>query len=330
MNFKAKIGDFKSFMKSCIKNMQKEGKENLLNYFRETYFSSFNTEIDTRIDTKKTDEITKLSDILYNLLKDDKNNFENERKNVEQICQTYQAMKNNLKDYEKYKQSNAHEFFNYIEKQFEKVKSNLDDNFKMIYTNYIKHLVNKFELINFNLLGNTKCREINIEDLKQKIDDKYKEYSKIIQEEIVNLYINSLNQIDDYINKIDSFEHPKRKGIEIGKQISQFNDNFTEFVNDKIKKYKKELEKIIEKLKDLMQLNNSTNINFDDSIYKNFFSTGHLLTHIGITLAEAGAGAIGVILFGISGPIGWIVAIAIHGFVAGYNYTKDKSKKNKL
>ena len=307
MNLKEKISDFQSLMKSCINDMKIEGEENLLNYFRETYCSSFNTEIYTRIDTKITEETIKLSDILYHLLEDDKNNFEKNTGYL--ICQTYQAMKNNLKDHEKYKKSNALQFFCGIKKQFQKVKSNLDDNFKMIYTNYIKHLVNKFEFINLNLLGNNLCREKKIEDHKQKIDASYKIYSKIIQEEIVNLYIKSLNQIDDYINKIDSFPDPKKKGIEIGNQISKLNDNFIKFVNDKIKEYKTQLEKIIKELQNLIKLNNST------------------LTHIGITISEGAVGAIGFFLFGISGPIGWIVAGGIHGIVAGYNYRKDKSNE---
>ncbi len=53
MNFKEKISDFQSLMKSCINDMKIEGEENLLNYFRETYCSSFNTEIYTRIDILK-------------------------------------------------------------------------------------------------------------------------------------------------------------------------------------------------------------------------------------------------------------------------------------
>ena len=83
----------------------------------------------------------------------------------------------------------------------------------MIYTNYIKNLVNIFELINLNLLGKKLCRKINIEELKKKIDDTYKNYSKKIQEEIMNLYSNSFKLIDNYINKIDLLLTPKKEEI---------------------------------------------------------------------------------------------------------------------
>ena len=56
-------------------------------------------------------------------------------------------MKNHLKDYEKFKQSNPLKFLVVLKNQLKKVKTNLDHYFKIIYNNYIKSLV-----IHFNLL----------------------------------------------------------------------------------------------------------------------------------------------------------------------------------
>ena len=47
--------------------------------------------------------------------------------------------------------NNQMECFGGIKNQFTKIKSNLFDNFKNIYNNYIKSLVYIFEFINLNL-----------------------------------------------------------------------------------------------------------------------------------------------------------------------------------
>ena len=60
--------------------------------------------------------------------------------------------------------------------QFNFDKSDLDDNFKTIYINYINNLVYTFELINLNLLGNNMCRNINIDKNKNQIEESYEKY----------------------------------------------------------------------------------------------------------------------------------------------------------
>ena len=145
MNFKEEISDFKSFMKKCLDDMKEEGEKNLFKYFNEIYSSNFKT---TYIDEKINDEIQNLYDEdLYNLLKDDNPDFEKTKNTGYGICQRYLAMKNNLKDYEQYKQSKARECFDGIKNQFEKVKSNFDDNYKNIYNNYIKSLFYSLNLL---------------------------------------------------------------------------------------------------------------------------------------------------------------------------------------
>ena len=104
MNFKEKFNDFENFMKTFINDMQEEGEDDLLKYFNDNYFSKFkNTAIDKKID----DQIIDLSDKLYKILykpddKNDKNNFDKIKYKLYLFCQRYQAMKNNLKDDEKY------------------------------------------------------------------------------------------------------------------------------------------------------------------------------------------------------------------------------------
>ena len=216
-------------------------------------------------------------------------------------------MKNNLKDDEKNKQSNALEFFHNIKKQFQIAKSNLDDNFKFIYNNFIKSLVYTFYLINLNILGNNLCRNIKIDNLNKEIDTIYNVYSQIILKEIQNFKINSFNKIDYYINNIDSFSDPQKKGVDIANDISNLYDKFIKFVNGKIEEYKKEL-KIYEKI----SIKNNSIDNFDDSIFKN---CSNEFTQLISKLA----------IFG--GPIGSVIGIFIYGFIAYYNY-KDTLKKN--
>ena len=333
IDFKEKFNDFENFMKTFINDMQEEGENDLLKYFNDNYFSRFkNTAIDKKID----DQIIDLSDKLYKVLykPDDKNdemNYEKIKNTLYLICQRYQAMKNNLKDDEKYKQSNALEFFHNIKKQFQIAKSNLDDNFKFIYNNFIKSLVYTFYLINLNILGNNLCRNIKIDNLNKEIDTIYKNYSKIILKEKQNLEINSFNKIDYYINNIDSFSDPQKKGVDIANDISNLYDKFIKLVNEKIEEYKKELKKINEKFKNSIE--NNLIDNFDDFIFKQFFSRNHAYTHLAILGGEAvfgvGLYASGAIASGsiISGPIGWVIGIGIHGIIAYCKYKYDLSHK---
>ena len=86
------------------------------------------------------------------------------------------------------------------------------------------------------------------------------------------LQINSFNKIDEYIKNIDYFSNPQNKESEL------FNI-FIQSVNSIIEEYKTKWKIIKEKLKNLIILDNSININFDSSIFPNFNSTVHLWTH---------------------------------------------------
>ena len=322
MKFKEEISDFKSFMKKCLDDMKQEGEKNLFKYFNEIYSSNFKT---TPIDTKINDEIQNLYEDLYNnLLKDDNPDFEKTKNTGYGICQRYLAMKNNLKDYEQYKKSNALECFAGIKNQFEKVKSNFDDNYKNIYNNYIKSLFYIFELINLNLSGNNLSRNIKIEEFKKEIKDTYEKYNNKIVEEKQTLQINSFIKIIDYIENIDKFSNPQDEAIDVVKEISELFKKFIQSVIKIIEDYKTELKKIKEKLQNLIILDNSININFDSSIFPNFYSISHLGTHMGILAAEGVAFWLSVF----SGPFGWISAIGIHAVVVLFNYIKDNSNKN--
>ena len=326
MNFKEEISDFKSYMKKCLDYMKDEGEKNLFKYFNEIYSSNFKT---TPIDTKINDEIQNLYEDLYNnLLKDDNPDFEKTKNTGYGICQRYLAMKNNLKDYEQYKQSKALECFDGIKNQFEKVKSNFDDNYKNIYNNYIKSLFYIFELINLNLSGNNLSRNIKIEEFKKEIEDTYEKYNNKINDEKQTLEINSIIKIDEYIENIDKFSNPQDEAIDVVKEISESFKKFIQSVIKIIEEYKTELKKIKKKLQNLIILNNSDDVNFINFIsiiFPNFLSIRHLGTHGLILVAEGVAYGL---LIGWSGPIGWIFAIGIHGVVAWLNYRKDNNKKS--
>ncbi len=157
-------------------------------------------------------------------------------------------MKNNLKDYEQYKQSKARECFDGIKNQFEKVKSNFDENYKNIYNNYIKSLFYIFELINLNLLGNNLCRKIKIEEFKEEIEETYKKYNNKIMNEKQTLEINSFIKIDEYIENIDKDSEPQNKAIDIVKEILELFKKFKQSVVEIIEEYTTELKKTKEKL----------------------------------------------------------------------------------
>ena len=233
-------------------------------------------------------------------------------------------MKNNLKDYEQYKKSKARECFDGIKNQFEKVKSNFDDNSKNIYNNYIKSLFYIFELINLNLSGNNLSRNIKIEEFKKEIEDTYEKYNNKINDEKQTLEINSIIKIDEYIENIDKCSNPKNQAIDVVKEISELFKKFIQSVIKIIEEYKTELKKIKKKLQNLITLNNSDDVNFISIIFPNFLSIRHLGT-LGLILAAEG---VAYLFSFFSGPIGWISAIGIHGVVALINYIKDNNKKS--
>ena len=134
MEFKEKICDFKKFMELCIKNMIDEGEENLLKYFNDNYLSKFENLI---IPEEPNNETMELSNILNQLLENNKK----DKKTIEHICLTYQAIKNNLSKHSLYKKSNVVKIFLNLLKQIKLIQRNLDFNFKNIYNDYLKKLL---------------------------------------------------------------------------------------------------------------------------------------------------------------------------------------------
>ena len=80
----------------------------------------------------------------------------------------------------------------------------------------------------------------------------------------------------------------KKKGVDIANDISDLYDNFITFINEEIEIYKNELEKIKEKFK--ISIKNNSIDNFDDFLFKQFFSKSHLNTHLAILGGEAVVG----------------------------------------
>ena len=77
-------------------------------------------------------------------------------------------------------------------------------------------------------------------------------------------------------------------------------------------------------------MENIKKINFNDSVFINFISKGHLIGHIGIGVTEGiVAGILYFASIAVSGPVGWGIAIGIHAFTALSTFIYDKTHKNK-
>jgi len=319
LDFREKLKNFKTFIEECIEGMDEE--TNLYKYINENcYHSKFK---DTKLDSIDH-ETTILFNSLSNILQE--HNIKIDKNTCYFICQTYQAMKKNWEKDERFIKSNAHTFFGSLIKQINDAKKNLDENFKFIYINYVKNLVYSFELINLNLLGNNICREISIEKIKNQIQKTYEKYHLIILKKEDESKILSLKKIDEYIKNYDSYNHPKQKANEIAEEITKLIDEHFKDIRSTIDEFKKELEKIKSDLKENIRIYNQS-LNFNDSIYKNFFSKKHLISHVGIAAAESfGAGLFyaGSVL---TGPVGLTVAIGIHFIMALGFYFYDSSEK---
>ena len=327
LNFREKIKDFKIFIENCFKEMEEEDNDNLLELIRENYYLKF---INLKIDSQPNEEINNLYYILYDILKEKKNDvLKSDKKTCYLICEMYQKMKQNFKVDERYKKSNAEEFFCFVKTQCNIAKSDLDYNFKNIYINYIKNLVYTFELINLNLLGNNICRDINIDKIHKQIEESYEKYYSIISEEEKKNKEGSIEKIENYIKNIESFNDPKEEGKKVANSISESNKNHLNNIYEQINNFKKELEKIKSDFSQKIKISNSE-INFNDSVLKHFYSKGHFLGHVGVGIAE-GIGVAGLIYAGavITGPIGWGVAIGIHFVIALGTLIYDKSKEKK-
>ena len=320
IKFKEEFSNFEKFMKSLIEEMEDEEEDNLLQYFNNNYLSRFKN-----LDIFQTpnDESIELSNILDKLL----GNNKIDKKSNNQICLEYQAIKNNLFKDSLYKNSNAEQFFLNVLVQIEIIKSNLDFNFKNIYSNYIKELLYSFENINLNLMGNDLRRNINIENLKKKIENSYNECSESIFEKEKNLRKNAFEEIDNYIKNYDLYDSnsdPQKELNNIPVKISKLNEEFINFTEKKIKEYIDNLKQIREILQIPKNIDN-LDIKVDNSIYKNFLSKGHGLLHIGIGVVE---GIIRVCTAPF-GPIGWGIAIAVHGIFTIGHIAYDKLNKKK-
>ena len=240
-------------------------------------------------------------------------------------------MKNNLFKHSSYKNSNAEQFFLNILVQIEKIKSNLDSNFKMIYSSYIKELLYLFEQINLNLLGNNLNRNISIENHKKEIIDFYNKCSEAILKN--NKYIKSVveEEINNYENNYDFYNSNSDPQKELIKIVEKIKKSEEEYNNEN----KKELTDYINKLKNInlqISKDNVDNLNIeidkiDDFIYINLFSFGHGIIHIGILSLE--------FMFRVCtapfGPVAWMFAFALHGgFAAGTALYDTRHKKETL
>ena len=321
LNFRKELNNFESFIENTIETMNDEGEENLYKFINENYYSKYK---DTKLDSINQ-QTNVLCISLFSIL--DKYELKKDKKICNLICQTYQAMINNFEKNERYIKSNAHNFFGYLYNQINYAKMNLDENFKAIYKNYIKNLVYSFELINLNLLGNNICREINIEKFKNQIQKTYEKYHRIILKKEEENKKSSLKKIENYINNIDNFSDPQKEGKNVSENIAKINDDHLKDIINIIEEFKKELEKIKTNLTDNIKINNNS-LNFNDSIYKNFFSKKHLFSHVGVAAAE-GIGIAGLIYAGaaFTGPVGWGVAIGIHVVMSLGFLLYDKTKK---
>ena len=329
LNFRKEFNNFESFIEKTIENMKEEEEENLYKYINDNFYSKYK---DTKLHS--TDHQTNvLYECLLKIL--DKNKLNKDKKTCLLICNTYQTMINNFEKHEKYIKSNAQKFFSYLYTQINYAKMNLDENFKAIYKNYIKNLVYSFELINLNLLGNNICREINIENFKNQIQKIYEKYHRIILNKEEENKKSSLEKIEKYINNIDIFDDPQKEGKNVAENIAKINDDYLKDIKNIIEEFKKELEKIKTNLTENIKINNNS-LNFNDSVYKNFFSKKHLISHVGVAAAE-GIGIAGLIYAGaaFTGPVGWGIAIGIHaimslGFLLYDNSKKIDSLKNNM
>ena len=184
-------------------------------------------------------------------------------------------------------------------------------------------------MINLNLLGNNICRNINIENYKNQIVKSYKKYHSLISEAENKNKENAFKKIDNYINNIESISDPKEEGKKIEDYISKLNEENSTVIYNHIQEFIKELEKIKSDLKEKIIINNPK-INFNDSVFKNFYSKGHLLGHVGTAVAE-GIGIAGLLYAGaaVTGPVGWGITIGIHVVIALGNYVYNKKKKKK-
>ena len=93
--------------------------------------------------------------------------------------------------------------------------------------------------------------------------------------------------------------------------------------NQIIQEFKKELEEIKSDLREKIKLKNPK-IKFNDYVYKNFYSKGHLLCHVGIAVTES----IGIgLLYVCTAVSGLRIAIGIHVVIAFSIIVYDKSKE---
>ena len=93
--------------------------------------------------------------------------------------------------------------------------------------------------------------------------------------------------------------------------------------NQIIQEFKKELEEIKSDLRKEIKLKNPK-IKFNDYVYKNYYSKGHLLCHVGIAVTES----IGIgLLYVCTAVSGLRIAIGIHVVIVFSNIVYDKSKE---
>ena len=274
IDFYKHISDFKQFIKKCIQDNEKdvdedynEYEQSLKSYIVSNYINSFeNVNLPNQMTQRNNELLGKLDEVI----KLDKNE-------ADSIIKYYIFMIDNKDKYKMYKKSNAEKFFKDIKNLIMTVKSNFDENCKNIFVNYINNLSYIFHIINLNLLGNSICREENIEKYKKEIQSLYNEYEVIINNLFINLETNSFKKIDDNIANLTK-DKSKKISEEILKKIEQ-----TYIILKKLlENYRKEIENIRQKFVENIKKYTFKNVSFDNSIYKNFISMDHFFTHGGL------------------------------------------------
>jgi len=315
IKFYDKLSNFQKFIQECQKTID-ENKDNrsLEEYITNNYIKFF-----SEIEYKKCNEKTfELCEKIFNIKK---NIDKNEAKN---ICNKYLFMINNQKKNYFYKSSKAPNFFYELKEQIFCIKNNYDINFKSIYLNYIKNLSYAFYLINLKLKGNNISRQISIENIKTDINSTYDNYNKEIENKFQRLKSDAVGAAVTYISEIDNYPDPEEEFKQVYNNINRnFKDKFEESKNlilDCKNKFKEIKKNISSELIDFDE------INFNIKIYRNFISGYHLFEHVGLTALEAFFGVTGFL----SGGIGFLIAIGLHGIIAAGNFFGDKIKKREV
>ncbi len=307
IDFYKRISDFKQFIKKCIQDNEKdvdedfnEYEQSLDSYIKNNYINSFeNVNLPNQMTQRNNELLGKLDEVI----KLDKNE-------ADSIIKYYIFMIDNKDKYKMYKKSNAEKFFKNIKNLIMTVRKNFDENCRNIFVNYINNLSYIFYIINLNLLGNSTCREENIEKCKEEIQSLYNEHKVTINNLFINLETNCFKKIDDNIANLT-----KDTSTKISEEILKKIEQTYTILEKLLENYRKEIEKIRKKAVENIKKNTFKKVSFDNSIYKNLISMDHFFTHGGLLLIE------------LLCPISWFICLIPHALIGVGMFIYDTYKK---